>query len=225
VVGDEQRRQAGRVERLIQPVAVALHARFVEIHEHHAFVNLNDAVLESGADVEFLQLHGEDEIRQDRLGNVHAEELHQRTDGGGDDGARTGQPDAHRDVGVILDGEIAVQRSAGAAAPVAEFLDGGLDEADAPVIAVLADVFQKIIHAEKLQPVAVAARNAKARGLVQRHLGAKIPHDKRNGLAVIAVARIADQAGAGVGTGADHGYQHSIAVRICGRAARRPALS
>ena len=60
----------------------------------------------SRTNAKFLQFDGEEEARQNGFGNVDAKELHQRPDGGGDDGAGSGQSDLARNAGIIANRKV-----------------------------------------------------------------------------------------------------------------------
>ena len=74
-----------------------------------------------------------------------------------------------------------------------ELLDGGLDQANAPVVAVQLDVADQIL--DRLEPalILLAGDHLDLIPLVERHLRVKISDDQRDRLAVIAVGRVADQ--------------------------------
>ncbi len=160
----------------------------VKVHVDDAFVGLDDAVLKAGADVQFLFLDAEDERRLQMFGDGYAVELHQRPQGGRDNGAGAGQAHQARNVRGKADGEGAVgQSELVLAAIVVEFLDGGLDEPHAAVVAVQSHVSQKGRDGIKAGQIAVARQNLEMRAFPERHGGAEIANQAGDGLAEVAV--------------------------------------
>ena len=83
--------------------------------------------------------------------------------------------------------------------------DGGFEESDATVVAVLADVFGEGLDVVEAGLVAGVGDDFEVGGFVKGDLGAEVADDKGNGLAVVAVGGVADEAGAGMGGGVEHG--------------------
>ena len=86
---------------------------------------------------------------------------------------------------------------------VVEALDGGLDEADAAVVAEVADVLGEALDAVEGRAVADAGLDDEFGRLEERRLGAEVREREGDRLAVVAVGGVADQRGAGVGVGLD----------------------
>ncbi len=109
-----------------------------------------------------------------------------------------------RDVGLVADGEVAVvQDVALTTAIVGELLDRSFDQTQAAVVAVQADVVDQFLERVEAALIILAGNQFHLVPLVERHLGRKVAHDRRQRLAVVTVGRIADQTGAGVRALAD----------------------
>ena len=136
-VGDVELGQQLGVQRLVVAVALLLHDLLGEVHVDQALVDLDDAVLKPGGNVQFLRLGGQDQVGLNVLGDADAVEGHQGPQARRDDGAGAGQADAVRDVRVVADREVlVVQLDLVFLAVVVEPLDRGLQQADAAVVAV-----------------------------------------------------------------------------------------
>jgi len=203
-VGDVERWQQGGVDLLVMAVALLGEVFLAEIHEHHAFVGLDHPVLETGGDAEFLGFHRKDEVGEHGGADAHTVVGHQSAEAGGDDGARSGHADVVRDVGVVADGEVVgVETDAALPAVVVKPFHRGLEEAQAAVISERPRVFHQIADAFETHFVAPGRFDDQLRRFPKGNFRRKIADDERDRLAVVAVGRIADQAGTGVGSGAD----------------------
>src|SRR5262249_20326378 len=72
-------------------------------------------------------------------------------------------------------------------------------EPDAAVVAVQVYVPHQVLHRAEAVLVLVGPDDLEVLPLVEDDLGPEVAHDQRDGLAVVAVGRVADQAGPGVG--------------------------
>ena len=144
--------------------------------------------------------HQQDErrLRFDR--NLHVVEVHQAAQRRHDDGARAGKAHLARNRGLVPHREVpVVQPHPHGTAVLHEPLDRRLDQADAAVVAVQADIACQVVHRVEAGAVVVGEHDLDGVPLVQHHLRPEIADADRNRLAVIAVGWIAEQAGARVG--------------------------
>ena len=209
-VGQVQRRQQGRVHRLIGPApqpGVLLHPPTGEIHVHQPFVDLDDAVLHAGGHAQLLALHRQRQRGLHVAGDFHPVKLHQRTQDGHDDRAGTGQPHLAGNVALVAKREVAiVQPTAFLPAILGKTLHRRLHQPQAAVIAVQADLADQLVQRAVAAFILPAGHQLQAVGFRQRRLGPEVPHDDRQRLAEIAVRRVADQAGPGVCSLADRAH-------------------
>jgi hypothetical protein len=77
-------------------------------------------------------------------------------------------------------------------------LDGCLQQAKAPVIAVEPHIFAQAFHAGKYASVPLLREDFQLRGFVQDHLGTKVPKEKSNGFTEVSVGRVSNERGTGV---------------------------
>ena len=199
--GDVERREQPRVDLFVEPVAFALHVRFVEVHENGTFIHLDDAVLQPCGDAEFFVLHAEDDARLEVLRDVlvrHAVELHQRAKCGGDDGARPGHADAGGDGAVVFQPEAAVvQRDAALGAFAVKALHRRLEQPHPAVVAVKRDVGDELVDAVEPRMVALVRDDLDFLRLDEFHPRGVVADDKGDGLAEVTIRRIADEPSAG----------------------------
>ena len=210
VPGHEQRRQQLRRQRPVLAVAAAV-ARvglLGEVHDDHAAVDGDHPVLRAGRNAQLLGLRLQDDGGLLGLGDVGVGELvevHQRQERGGDDRRRAAQPDSERDVGAVLDGEVAPRQVDAAIPAVAvQADDERLDQADAAVVPEAGAVADQRLRVVEGGAVSVARHHRQARGLVDGGLRAEGVEQERDHLAAEDVGRIADQPGSGIGGSVDH---------------------
>ena len=127
-------------------------------------------------------------------------ELHQAAQGGDDDRARAGEADLPRNRRLVAHREIAiVKRQPSRRAVLDEPLDRRLDQPDAAVVAVQSNVAREVVDRVEPRAVIVGQHDLDRVPLVERDLRPVVANAERQRLAVIAVGRIAEQAGTGVG--------------------------
>src|SRR5205807_9304583 len=80
-----------------------------------------------------------------------------------------------------------------------EFPDGGFQQPHAAVVAVQLDVAGEGLDRLEAHPVLAGRHDFDVLPLVEDDLGAEVAHAERDGLAVVAVGRVADQPGPGIG--------------------------
>ena len=118
--------------------AVARARLLGEVHDDHAAVDGDHPVLRAGGDAQLLGFRLQDDGGLLGLGDVGVGELvevHQRQEHGGDDRRGAAQADPERDVGGVLDGEVAPRQVDAAVPAVAvQADDERLDQADAAVV-------------------------------------------------------------------------------------------
>ena len=167
-------------------------------------VDLDHAVLQAGGDAELLLLGRADDVRQLRLRDRDAVERHERAIGGRDDRGGARHADEARDRGLGADREVAaVERDAVLLGVGVERLDRGLEQAHAAVVAEEAHVLDEGVERIVAQAVAARRQDREVRRLPERHLGPEVREGEGDGLAEVAVGRVADQGGAGGGGRAD----------------------
>jgi len=214
-VGNVERRQERGVERLVHAAleaAARLHPLAVEVHVDQAFVHLDHAVLQAGRDPQLLSLHRQHQRRLYPARDLDAVELRQAAERGHDDRAGAGQPDLPGDVGLVADGEIPLVKPLFSGLTVLdEPLDRRLDQPDPAVVAVQLHVVGQLPDRAEAALVFLAPDDLHLVPLVERHLGLEVRHDDRDRLAVVAVRRVADQAGAGVRLLPDQEHGHRSA--------------
>mmetsp|Transcript_84311 Transcript_84311/g.243719 ORF Transcript_84311/g.243719 Transcript_84311/m.243719 type:complete len:506 (-) Transcript_84311:218-1735(-) len=199
-------------------MAVLRHVRRLEVHEHKALVDLDDAVLETSLDTQLL-LDREDEGWLPLLWNVLCRqiiELHQRLKQRRHDRAAPRQADLPWHVRVIACGEVLPrQRDARGGAELLELLARGHEEAGPAVVALpAADEVQIREAAEGRRVVERVREKPKLLGLPELHGGPEVADGRRDGLAVEAVAGVADEADPGVGL---RPYVRLPAIRVQAR--------
>ena len=203
-VGDVEGREQGRVQHMVAAIALPRHDGPAEVHEDRGLIGLGDAVLQPGPDAELFRLDREDEIGQQGGGYLHPVKGHERPHAGGDDGTRPGQAQPVGDVAAVADGEVAVvEGQALGLAVLVKLLDGGLQQADAAIVAVELHIFIQPPDTGKDAAVALLGLDFQLGRLVEDHLGAEVGKDKGDGLAVVTVGGVADEGGPGIGVGAD----------------------
>ena len=206
-VGHVERRQEGRIERLVDPAAEPgdrLHLLPREVHVDQPLVDLDHAVLEPGGDAQLVGLHRQDQGRLDALGDFDPVKFHQAAEGGHDDRARAGQPDLPWDVALVADREVSiVEPETLLLAILDESLYGGLHQADAAVIAVQVDVLRKLFNGSEPAVIFLAEDDLHLVPFVKRRFGPVVADDERDRLAGVAVGRVSDQPRPGVGPLAD----------------------
>jgi len=203
-VGDVDGGQGGGVEPLVLAVAAALHQAPPQVHVHQAVVGLRDAVLQTGRNAQFPGFHRQDEVGEFWQGDPDSVKAAQCAKARGDDGAGACQADRPGDVGGVFEREAAVREAqAGRRRVIVKSLDGGLQEAQAAVIAVQPYISHERLEVGKHREVAVGRKNLDARRLVQGDLRTKVEKGERDRAAEIAVRRVADQSGTRMGMGAN----------------------
>ena len=204
-VGDVQIRQRGGVHGGVFAVAPPLHQIAREIHVNQAFVHENHAVLQTRVHAQFPGFGFERQVGLDRLRNLDFVKAHQSAQRRGDDRRRAAQPQPQRDVRFVFDGEIAVvQGDAPGGAVSGKTHQQRADEADASVVPAperrLAEVGEVLpdgdIHRRGL--------DFEPRAGIEQDAGAEVLEREGDRLAEIAVGRVAQQSGAGVGGSLDH---------------------
>ncbi len=167
-----------------------------EVHIDQNLVRLRHAILQARRHVQLVALHRQHERRLHHQRNLDVVEVHQAPQRGRDDGARSGQANLARDVGVVSDGKVLiVERHAGGAAIVDEPLDGGFDQPDAAVVAVQGDIARQVVDAAKPGAVLFGQHDLDGVPLVEDHLRREIAHDQRDRPAVVPVGGIAHERG------------------------------
>ena len=181
-----------------QPVD-GFHLLFVEVHVDHAFVRLNDAVLQPGGNVKFLHLNRQNQRRQQIRRDVYIIELHQRPHGCGDNGAGTRHADLSGDFGFVTNREVAlVQRLAFGVTIFDKPFNRRFNQTHAAVVPVQNDVVNQVADGLKLALVFQTGNDFHLFPFVQRYLSVILRNAEGNRLAVIAVRRVPQQTGASV---------------------------
>ena len=204
VVGDVEVRQKGGVEAFVAAVPGGFDEGLVEVHEDATLVHLDHTVLEAALDAQFIPLR----LQAERGGvferNLDAVELLKRLEHGRADGGGAGEPHKARDVRGVANREVARGKGdAPFAAPEEEELRDGLHEPDAAVVAEELDVAQKVVRRGEGRIVHVAGDEAELGCLVHDDFGGEVLERERNGLAEVAVGGVAEETGAGEGSGFD----------------------
>jgi len=149
VVGQIEWRQQVGIERFVVSVLetfLFFHDRLPEVHEDDPLVRLGDAILQPGRDTQFLRLHRENQRGLKVFWDDDVIEPHQAAERRGNDSAGTGQSDLPGNVRRVSNREVPIVKADGAArAEIDEFFYGGLDQANAPVVAVQADVVGQVV--------------------------------------------------------------------------------
>ena len=199
-VRDVELRQAVRREAFVDAVVIRLEIVFGEIHVHEAVVDLDDAVLHAALDAEILfGLPAErgPQFEGDLVG--HFVEFHKRLEGGGADGAGAAHADKLRDFRRIADGEIpARQVDVMLDAVFVELADRGFDKADAAVVAEAFDFLHHGAQAGEFAVVFAIVFDADFRAFINGDGAGEVRKGEGDGLAVVAVRRVAEKACAAV---------------------------
>ena len=143
-----------------------------------------------------------------RLGDVgvcQLIEVHECHKHGRNDRRRAAEADPERDVGVVLDREVAPRQvDAPRPAVAVQAHDERLDQPHAAVVTEPAAVAEQGLRVVEGRAVAGARHHGQAWRLVDGGLRAEGVEQERDDLAAEDVGRIADQPGPGVGGSADH---------------------
>ena len=178
------------------PAAVARAGLLGEVHDDHAAVDGDHPVLRTGRDAQLLGLGLQDDAGLLRLGDVGVSQLvevHECHEYGRNDRRRAAQAHTERDVGVVLDGEVAPRQVDAAAPAVAvQADDERLDQPDAAVVAEAGAIADQRVGVVEGRAVAIARHHRQARRLVDGGLRAKGVEQERDHLAAEDVGRIAD---------------------------------
>ena len=221
-VGDVEWREKRGVEGFVEAVAETVHEGGVEVHEDDAFVDLNDAVLEPGGDIEFDFFGGEDEGRERVERDLDVVEAHEGAEAGGDDGGRACEADVVGDVAAVGEAEVACwEGDAFGFAVVGEDLAGGFEESDPAVVAEAVDVVAELGETEETGVVAIVGDDFDDWVFLDGDASGEVADDEGDGFTVVTVGGIADETGAGVGEVFDCGHGKGVVVRGLGREARR----
>lgn len=206
-VGDVEWREERGVEGFVEAVAETVHESGVEVHEDDAFVDLDDAVLEPGGDIEFDFFCGEDEGRERVEGDLDVVEAHEGAEAGGDDGGGACEADVVWDIAAVGEPEVACwEGDAFGFAVIGEDLAGGFEEPDPAVVAEALDVVAELGETEELGVVAVVGDDIDDWVFLDGDASGEVADDEGDGFTVVTVGGIADEAGAGVGEEFDCGH-------------------
>ena len=221
-VGDVEGREERGVEGFVEAVAETVHEGGVEVHEDDAFVDLDDAVLEPGGDIEFDFFGGEDEGRERVERDLDVVEAHEGAEAGGDDGGGACEADVVGDIAAVGEAEVAGgEGDAFGFAVIGEDLAGGFEESDPAVVAEALDVVAELGETEEVGVVAVVGDDFDDWVFLDGDASGEVADDEGDGFTVVTVGGIADETGAGVGEVFDCGHGKGGAVRGSWREARR----
>lgn len=221
-VGDVEWREERGVEGFVEAVAETVHEGGVEVHEDDAFVDLDDAVLETGGDIEFDFFCGEDEGRERVERDLDVVEAHEGAEAGGDDGGGACEADVVGDIAAVGEAEVACgEGDAFGFAVIGEDLAGGFEESDPAVVAEALDVVAELGETEEVGVVAIVGDDFDDWVFLDGDASGEVADDEGDGFTVVTVGGIADETGAGVGEVFDCGHGKGVAVRGSWREARR----
>ena len=203
MIGHVERWQEVDRHRFISVARQAANIPFLllgEIHVDQTFVNLDDTVLQSAGDAEFLFFHGQNQRRLRFARDLDPVEFHEAAQRRHDQRAGAGHSDLSRNVRLIANGEVAlVKRQLVGLTVLNKAFDGGFDQPNAAVVAVEFYILRQVVDGTEPRAVILGEHDVHGIPLIQHSLRPEVAHNQRDRLAVITVGRITEESGSGEG--------------------------